>query len=349
MSVAPSRHEWVFHPAVLRSLCVHIRRRGVSLADALAGTGMTWQKLLREKRSVAFDPMRTLVLNAQQLTGCPWLGLEWGVSVEAATQGLTGAAIVVSRDVSQALETAARYHPLRSRSVEYQLAVREDRSTLIMREVLDLRDIRTFILEANAAIVERFLTTVAGEPLVEIEYRFPYAPPAWAPEYSRLLAGKVHFGAAQLELRVPRKILRLPGVVALASDRSGLALLAERELALLRSSGDLSRQIRLRLFEKQGPYPSVQAMAQQLNMSPRTLHRKLRQEGTTYQTLLDDARRELAEWYLLMTREPIEAIAERLGYADASSFSRTFRRWFATAPGRFRDDRRDTQDMIPER
>jgi AraC-like DNA-binding protein len=71
--------------------------------------------------------------------------------------------------------------------------------------------------------------------------------------------------------------------------------------------------------------------------------------GTLYRHVptreaLYDARRELAEWYLLMTREPIEAIAERLVYADASSFSRTFRRWFATAPGEFRDDRRDTPD-----
>jgi AraC-like DNA-binding protein len=86
-------------------------------------------------------------------------------------------------------------------------------------------------------------------------------------------------------------------------------------------------------------------MAQELNMSPRTLHRKLRQEGTTYQMLLDDALKELAAWYLLRTREPIEAIAERLGYADASSFSRTFRRWFEMAPGKFRDDRRDPRDI----
>jgi AraC-like DNA-binding protein len=105
----------------------------------------------------------------------------------------------------------------------------------------------------------------------------------------------------------------------------------------------LSRQIRLRLFEQQGPYPSAQAMAKELNMSSRTLHRKLGREGTTYQMLLDDARKELAEWYLLMTREPIEAIAERLGYADASSFSRSFRRWFETAPGKFRDDRQDPE------
>jgi len=73
----------------------------------------------------------------------------------------------------------------------------------------------------------------------------------------------------------------------------------------------------------------------------RTLLRKLSQEGATYQKLLDDVRKELAEWYLLQTREPIDGIAERLGYADPSNFSRTFRRWFGTPPGKFRRDRRD--------
>src|SRR5215469_4598890 len=133
MRVAPSRHERIFHPATLRSLCVHIHRRGVSLADALAGTGMTWQGLLDEKRFIAFEPMRTLILNAKQLTGCPSLGLEWGTSLEAATLGLYGAAVVVSHDVCQALKAAIRYHPLRSRSLEWELEVGENRSTVIIR------------------------------------------------------------------------------------------------------------------------------------------------------------------------------------------------------------------------
>ena len=44
----------IFHPTYMRLLCLHVRRRGVSLADALAGTGMTWRQLLHEKRLIAF-------------------------------------------------------------------------------------------------------------------------------------------------------------------------------------------------------------------------------------------------------------------------------------------------------
>jgi AraC-like DNA-binding protein len=71
-------------------------------------------------------------------------------------------------------------------------------------------------------------------------------------------------------------------------------------------------------------------MARELNMSPRTLFRRLSEEGISYQQILDEMRKEMAEWYLRKTREPIESIADRLGYADASNFSRTFRRWYCS-------------------
>ena len=68
----------------------------------------------------------------------------------------------------------------------------------------------------------------------------------------------------------------------------------------------------------------------------RTLIRKLKAEGTSFQELLDDVRRELAAWYLLETSLPVERIAEKLGYQDPSNFSRTFQRWFGTTPLRMR-------------
>ena len=268
MSVLEER---IFHPTYMRLLCLHVRRRGVSLADALAGTGMTWRQLLHEKRLIPFGAMRSLILSAKRLTACPSLGLEFGISVETAAHGLTGAAIAASPDVSQALEAAVRYRPLRGRAVEFEFEAGKDCLTLFIREPFDLGDVRTFILEAHVAIIERFMTAVAGERLLGIEYRFPYRAPAWAPEYSRWLAGTAHFGARCMELRVPKKILRLRSVTADAQARPAITLAAERELAWQRSGGDFAGQIRRRLSEQQSSYPSLYEMAQELNMSPNTV------------------------------------------------------------------------------
>lgn len=334
--------ERLFHPTYLRLLCLHVQGRGASLSDVLAGTGMTWRQLLHEKRLISFAPARALVLSAKRLTECRTLALEFGHSVELAAHGLAGTAIATSSDLSEALGAAMRYRPLRGRAVEFGLRHSEQFLTLRIHEPFDFGDMRTFVLEAQVAMLNRIMVSIAGGQLVEIQYHFPYAPPAWAPEYSRWLMGEVYFRAPHMEMRVPKALLSLPNIMSDEQTRTAVVLSAERELALRLSGSDFVAQIRRRLSEQEGCYPSSQMMAHEFNMSPRTLLRKRKREGATYQRLLDDARKEQAEWYLLKTHLRIEAIAERLGYIDVSGFSRAFRRWFGKSPGTFRKSQRRT-------
>jgi AraC-like DNA-binding protein len=213
---------------------------------------------------------------------------------------------------------------------------------LRMHEPFDFEDMRVFVLEAQAAMLARIMASISGRQLTGIEYHFPYAPPAWADAYSRWFSGEVSFGASHMEVRVPKPLLPLPNIMSDEQTRAAVILSAERELVLRMSGSDFAAQIRRRLSEQHGCYPSAHAMAREFNMSPRSLLRQLKQEGITYQKLLDDARKEQAEWYLLKTRLRIEVIAERLGYIDASGFNRAFRRWFGRSPGGFRKGRSTT-------
>ena len=63
------------------------------------------------------------------------------------------------------------------------------------------------------------------------------------------------------------------------------------------------------------------------------------EDGTTFQQLLDAARKQRALWMLVHTAEPVEEIASRLGYVDTSNFSRTVRRWFGATPRELREGR----------
>ena len=84
--------------------------------------------------------------------------------------------------------------------------------------------------------------------------------------------------------------------------------------------------------------PSIQTVAGQLNMSERSLRRRLKEEGANYRDLLKEARMRLASHYLLQTQLPITAIALHLGFTDTSNFSRAFTRWFAQSPSQFRQN-----------
>ena len=74
-------------------------------------------------------------------------------------------------------------------------------------------------------------------------------------------------------------------------------------------------------------------------MSPRTLKRRLAEQGTTYSEIIDDARRQRALLLLGDRRLTLDAIAAQLGYSDTANFTRAFKRWTGKTPGEARDRR----------
>jgi len=82
--------------------------------------------------------------------------------------------------------------------------------------------------------------------------------------------------------------------------------------------------------------PRREAVAEQLHMNSRTLQRKLVEEGTSYQNLLNELRIELACHYLVKTDFTLEAIAEKLGFTETRSFYRYFKNWAGKTAGEYR-------------
>jgi AraC-like DNA-binding protein len=97
----------------------------------------------------------------------------------------------------------------------------------------------------------------------------------------------------------------------------------------------LQRALRVLLIKG---YSSGDELAQILSMHRRTLNRRLQEQGTTFQKLLDEVRLDVARQLLLHTNTPIEGIASALCYADVSAFMHAFRRWTGTTPAHFRQE-----------
>jgi AraC-like DNA-binding protein len=89
-----------------------------------------------------------------------------------------------------------------------------------------------------------------------------------------------------------------------------------------------------------GQRPTIQEVARELNLSARTLQRRLTEAGVTFQQLLEEARRELARHYLLQSALQLNETAYLLGYENANSFFRAFHHWEGTSPGQWRDVQR---------
>lgn len=86
------------------------------------------------------------------------------------------------------------------------------------------------------------------------------------------------------------------------------------------------------MLENKSSFPSLNVSARLLNLTPRTLHRRLRHEGASYKEVLESVRRRLAWEYLNGRNVGVKEAGYLLGYTDTANFRRAFRRWFGVPP-----------------
>lgn len=338
----PVRHSrpaaWLepsIHPTYFRLLVTLMRSAQVDADALLASIGLTWAELRRQERLLSFGHWHDLVVRGIRQMERPGLGLLIGAAAHASAHGPVGYAAMSSRDLRETMETLVKFAGLRTQVLDAELTQDRKWAELAVRERFSLGDARISVLEMILVIVVRLLEAAAGRPLPRATYLLPYPEPAWSAEYSALLAGKLQFGAERLAIRLPLDELDAPCVTADAAAHA----LACRECRIEQASTrvELSQRLRRWLRECDGEFPTLAAIAQRCHCSPRTLIRRLKREQSSYRALLDEVRREAAVRYLQTSELPIELIAARIGCADTSNFSRTFRRWFGTTPREFRE------------
>lgn len=327
----------VIHPVYARLLAVELGNRGFTPDQVFAGTRLDAATLATDNRFLGFEQLRRFVLHAMSLSGCPWIGIDVGSRAQLSLHGAVGQAVSASRDVAQAMALVQRYMPLRQRLVGVHLEADGDDLLVVADEILMTDDVRECLLGYLTASLLRLLEAVTGLGIHhDLRLEWPFPEPPWADQYQRLAAHN-SFGHARLCGRLPRALLTRR---SLAVDTDALRLAereCERQLALQQAGGTLSQRVQQQLAACDGHYPTLEDMAAAVHLSPRTLIRRLKAEGTTHQQLLDTVREELACWLLRQTTDSVERIAIRLGYENPSNFSRTFRRWTGMTPRAFRD------------
>jgi AraC-like DNA-binding protein len=327
------------HPTYARLLAAELKRRGFSDDDIFEGSRLSWTQLLEEERFVSFEQFRRLALRGMELTGEGWLGLDVGRSTQISSHGPLGYAMVASSNVGEALELAERYSSLRLQIAAFAVERESGRVRLRIEDTVGWGDMAEYVSSHIVGALCSLLETVSGMPLPESGVALAYPEPAWVGEYATRLGGvTLRFGAPATVVDIPESFAATPCITADATAFRQAVRLCERAETRQETDGDLAQRVLDRLLDRQGEYPSLSEMAKDLYMSNRTLIRKLKSQGTSYQMLLDDVRQELAVWYLRHSDMSVEAIAERLGYRDTSNFSRTCKRWFGLTPRAIRGE-----------
>ena len=206
-------------------------------------------------------------------------------------------------------------------------------------------DARRFADETLLVMVHGLLCWLAGRrvPLSRLDWGHPRPP--HADEYRRMFSPTLSFGAVATVARFDARVLRAVTAVTPASLQAFLRQAPQSVfLKQVHHGGGrggwaerVRRQLRRELVEPPSPEPlTVDALARHWGLSPATLRRRLDDEGAGWQVLKDEVRRDLAIHRLADPRLSIEDIAAQLGFNDASSFHRAFRKWTGAAPGAYR-------------
>jgi AraC-like DNA-binding protein len=163
----------------------------------------------------------------------------------------------------------------------------------------------------------------------------PMPEPPWRAQMDRLFHGRVRFGVPRLVIHLSHEVLAQPCISADPAAFEQRCQASERLLSAGADAG-LTGRVRELLRGRESNYPMLTQTARYFSLLARTLIRLLKDEGNAFRQLLGAARQERVHWYLSQTRLAVDEIAARLGYQDASKFSRTYRRWFSIAPSQAR-------------
>lgn len=256
-------------------------------------------------------------------------------------------ALAAQVTVDRALRQGLRGFSLFLDDVGVTLAVDGAEALLRIDNRLEGTDARRFADETLLVMVHGVLCWLAGRrvPLSRLDWGHPKPP--HADEYRRMFSPTLSFGAPATAARFDARVLRASTAVTPASLQAFLRHAPQSVFLKQVHHGGrhggwaerVRRQLRRELVAPAAEPLALDALARQFGLSPATLRRRLEDEGVGWQALKDEVRRDLAIHRLADPRQSIEDIAAQLGFNDASSFHRAFRKWTGAAPGAYRGGR----------
>ena len=268
-------------------------------------------------------------------TGCAHFGLLMGQRSGLATLGVVGQLMRHAPDLRQAiLDLCRNQHRYVRGSVVYLATIGEAAVWGFGVHYPAMPAVEHFS-EAAVAVGANALRELAGVRPEEV--LLSRALPPDLEVYRRFFGVTPQFGAEQNALVLPKRMLDTPVTGADAGIRAKLEGVVASYWALREptTAERVSRILRARVVMERA---SLESVASELGMHPRTLNRRLKEEGASFRDLLGEARSEVARQLLRVTTLTVAAIGEALGYADPSGFIRAFERWTGHSPGAWKED-----------
>jgi len=328
---------WTQRVGPLVALPELIRHLGGDPAVALSEAGLDPFALAHPENRIPYAAFVDVLARGAALTECEHFGLLAGRMFHLAGLGLVGELARNSATVGRALDAMTVYQHLNSEAGLVFVLKRGDYVDFGYAMYHSVVAGASHVYDASLATGMNIMTELCGPTWKPYEVFLPHAKPRDIAQHRAFFKVVPRFDAELCALRFPaRDLARAVAGANLQFHHS--AEHAARATGTPDFLQQVYRGLRRLMLENRH---SGDDLALLLAMHRRTLNRRLKAEGTTFQHVLDDVRFEVARDLLSNSNVHLDDIAATLGYAAVTPFMRTFRRWSGTTPGLWRRSERE--------
>jgi len=318
----------------VKAALVGSSRQGHDATELLVKSGINPRLIASPAGRVSDSQMTRLVQRIWWVTADEFMGF----THTPCKQGLFALVVEsVSRcaNLRDIFDLGSRLYNLVTDDIQTSLEETEKGALLSTRFAHPELDPDHFYQEFWLVIWHRFSSWMIGRKIPLLCARLAYARPEHADELNYLFPCPKYYGHQENQLAFDARYLNLPPI---RSKVEIVNFLRHSPAGLMTIPGD-DRSLKNRITQlimadstKVLSLPKIEQIASRLHVSPQTLHRRLKREGTSYQRIKDGIRRDIAVTRLVKDRMKVKQVAELVGFSEPRSFTRAFKHWTGLSP-----------------
>ena len=284
---------------------------------------------------VEYNDIEKLLQTAADMTGCPYFGALLGARKDLTMLGLLGHVMQHSPDIQAALVELIDHGTMQVPSGATLQLENAGEYSSVLYQVSGRQPVVTQTNELAISEFNRFMAVLCGSAWSPVEVHFTHKEHGDRAAYKRLFGAQVKFNQDENRVIFRSNILKMN----IPKSNPELRNIFKTHPDLVQSNASKSLAERIeQIIRRTLPSGScsIEHTACLLSIHRRTLHRRLLSEGTSFSEILESTRKKIAAERLSNSNMSIVQLAQYLGYADNSAFTRSFKRWYGATPQQWR-------------
>lgn len=333
----PRYDEAIFPTDLLLALAMIAPERGVQPEGLCRGLGFSVEDLSKPSTRVSYRQASLMIHRALVAIPDPALGLTLGTRGTLGAMGLVGHAMAMCKTLGDAMELGLK-HLVLTGALGYHIRLRVDGPLVCLELEHQFPDpaIQAFITEEAFASTLAYGRALTGGALAITQVDFAHAGHGIADFARQVFGVPVQFGCARNRFVIEARQLTLSVPTHHPLGLSQALELLDAFSRQERVKDDLCSAVERAAYKTLTNGISLEHIARELNMSGRTLRRRLATSGVSFETLVENVRKTRALSLLTHSDFAVERIAAETGYSDVRNFRRAFKRWTGVSPSEYR-------------